>query len=361
MPRTSDQISDIMRRVKSVGTKPELFFKTLLESKLATSTHDDPERRLKLPGKPDFYFLPQNLAVFIDGDFWHGRQWWKRGFASLEEHLLPRANSAYWIKKIRSNLARDRKVTRSLLNQGVHVLRFWESDLKQNPNQCLKLTLRALKAATDGSRQRKPDAIRRRALLVEETNLRTVDLSPGKWGSLSNPSLPQVGSNIPFSIISSVVKPSHRPCAAGTNQSDLNDALPKSISSNFRWTMFKWPPRLSEEPTYLTGLGIHHRFFRKSPWSTPDTEGLRFQDRFFPSANGVADFNQEFHPTDDFPIQSKSDSSFSKFPENLTRECSELSSLVKERWRSWIWKYYVEPILTENLRSRVYWSLSGVG
>ncbi len=183
-----------MRRVKSVGTKPELFFRTLLESKLATSTLDDPERRQTLPGKPDFYFLPQNLAVFIDGDFWHGRQWWKRGFASLEEHLLPRANSAYWIKKIRSNLARDRKVTRSLLNQGVHVLRFWESDLKHSPEECLKLTVRTLKAARDSSRQRKSDAIRRRALNIEENNLRTVDLSSGKWGSASDLSPPQLSS-----------------------------------------------------------------------------------------------------------------------------------------------------------------------
>ena len=350
-----------MRRVKSVGTKPELFFKTLLEeSKLATSTHDDPERRLQLPGKPDFYFLPQNLAVFIDGDFWHGRQWWKRGFASLEEHLLPRANSAYWIKKIRSNLARDRKVTRTLLNQGVHVLRFWESDLKHNPEQCLKLTVRTLKAARDSSRQRKSDAIRRRALNIEENNLQTVDLSSGKWGSLSVPSPPQLSSKIPFSIISSEVKPSHRPCAAGANQLDLNDAFPNSISSNHRWMMFKWRPRLSEELTYLIGLGVHHRFFRKSPWSIPDTEELRFLENFFPLDKGSADFNQEFHPTDDLPIQSKSDSSLGEFSANPTGESSELSAHVEERWRSWIWKYYIEPILTENLRSRVYWALSGV-
>lgn len=81
-----------------------------------------------LPGKPDIVFLGLRLAVFCDGDFWHGRDWRR-----LSGQLQKRANAAYWCQKIRANMLRDRRTTRLLKKQGWSVIRLWESDIRKDP------------------------------------------------------------------------------------------------------------------------------------------------------------------------------------------------------------------------------------
>jgi DNA mismatch endonuclease (patch repair protein) len=78
-------------------------------------------RGVKLPGKPDFVFRRARLVVFVDGDFWHGNPRCKR---------LPKSNIEYWQKKIEGNCVRDKKNTRTLKRLGWHVIRVWESDLR---------------------------------------------------------------------------------------------------------------------------------------------------------------------------------------------------------------------------------------
>ena len=73
-------------------------------------------RHLPLPGRPDFAFRRQHLAVFVDGCFWHGCRYHCR---------MPRANREYWQGKIARNSARDRLTTRLLRSRGWRVLRIW--------------------------------------------------------------------------------------------------------------------------------------------------------------------------------------------------------------------------------------------
>lgn len=87
-----------------------------------------------LPGKPDIVFAGVRLAVFCDGDFWHGRNW-----RSLSAQLHKRANAAYWCQKIHTNRLRDRRTTRLLQEQGWCVVRLWESDIKADPEQAAVL------------------------------------------------------------------------------------------------------------------------------------------------------------------------------------------------------------------------------
>jgi len=91
----------------------------------------------KLSGKPDFTIRSKNLAVFIDGDFWHGRQWALRKHASLEDQFARSATAGYWLTKIRKNIARDLTNTGILLERGWNVARFWEADLNRDPEQCV--------------------------------------------------------------------------------------------------------------------------------------------------------------------------------------------------------------------------------
>ena len=81
-----------------------------------------------LPGRPDFVFRREQAAVFVDGDYWHGR--------NLEARLAKLAkghNAAYWVAKIQSNVDRDTLVTAVLQHDGWLVLRYWETDINKRP------------------------------------------------------------------------------------------------------------------------------------------------------------------------------------------------------------------------------------
>jgi DNA mismatch endonuclease, patch repair protein len=93
-----------------------------------------------LPGRPDFTFGRRKLAVFVDGDFWHGRRWRQR-----KAKLTSGTNSAYWKAKIDRNRARDREVTRSLRLLGWRVLRFWETDVLNDPDRVARAVMKPLR------------------------------------------------------------------------------------------------------------------------------------------------------------------------------------------------------------------------
>lgn len=80
-------------------------------------------------GKPDIVFLSKKVAVFCDGEFWHGYNWeeQKKNFKSHQE---------FWIPKIERNMERDREVTQKLESEGWTVLRFWGNEIKKNTKQC---------------------------------------------------------------------------------------------------------------------------------------------------------------------------------------------------------------------------------
>jgi DNA mismatch endonuclease, patch repair protein len=81
-----------------------------------------------LPGKPDIVFSRQKLAIFCDGDFWHGRNW-----SDLLVKLSVGSNSRYWTEKVRTNCERDARNNVLLTESGWTVLRFWESDIQKSP------------------------------------------------------------------------------------------------------------------------------------------------------------------------------------------------------------------------------------
>lgn len=83
-----------------------------------------------LPGKPDIVFRSARVAVFCDGDFWHGRK--------LEERIARLArghNSGYWVAKVSANVERDHRVTRTLEGHGWLVIRLWETDILRAPSE----------------------------------------------------------------------------------------------------------------------------------------------------------------------------------------------------------------------------------
>jgi DNA (cytosine-5)-methyltransferase 1 len=113
-----------MRRVRSQDTAPEMLLQKALRGagvRFRTSVAN-------LPGKPDIVIPSKRVAVFIDGDFWHGGQWRRRKLASLDDQFRQTASRAYWLRKIRRNMDRDCKVSAALLAGGWSDVRLWEGD-----------------------------------------------------------------------------------------------------------------------------------------------------------------------------------------------------------------------------------------
>jgi DNA mismatch endonuclease (patch repair protein) len=69
-----------------------------------------------------------------DGDYWHGNNWRIRGMNSIEEELS--RYTPYWANKIKRNIERDQRVNEELENEGWVVLRFWESSIRKNSQEC---------------------------------------------------------------------------------------------------------------------------------------------------------------------------------------------------------------------------------
>lgn len=137
--------SAIMRKVHSSNTTPEMTFRKALWAKGLRYKICPAD----LPGKPDVVLPSKRLAIFIDGDYWHGNQWRKRNLSVLEEQFQGTSSKDYWLKKIRRNMSRDCAATASLLSEGWTVLRFWESEVKKNLGKCVDLALEvARKSAT---------------------------------------------------------------------------------------------------------------------------------------------------------------------------------------------------------------------
>jgi DNA mismatch endonuclease (patch repair protein) len=72
-------------------------------------------------------------VVFVDGDFWHGRQWQDRGFSSLDAQFAGVSNEPYWVTKIGRTVYRDAQNNETLRTLGWRVIRVWETDIRRDP------------------------------------------------------------------------------------------------------------------------------------------------------------------------------------------------------------------------------------
>lgn len=105
-----------MSRINSSNTVAELVaFRFLRRRKI----HFQKYYRLA-SGTPDIAQPRNKKAVFIDGDFWHGR--YKKNIKRLPK--------IYWQDKIKKNMCRDRMVDKALIGAGWKILHVWEKDIK---------------------------------------------------------------------------------------------------------------------------------------------------------------------------------------------------------------------------------------
>lgn len=84
---------------------------------------------------PDIVITKYKIAIFCDGDFWHGKTF---------ERYDVTTNAKYWHEKIKRNVERDLENTIELRDNGWTVLRFWETDIKKNLDICVEAVLRVI-------------------------------------------------------------------------------------------------------------------------------------------------------------------------------------------------------------------------
>jgi len=118
---TSKQRSYNMSRIKGKNSKPEMILRKALWAKnVRFRLHNT-----SLPGRPDIVIKKYKLAIFVDGEFWHGFDW-----KSRKEQI--KSNRLYWIPKIERNMQKDERANRALRNMGYTVFRFWSQDILKN-------------------------------------------------------------------------------------------------------------------------------------------------------------------------------------------------------------------------------------
>jgi len=123
---TPEQRSKNMRAVKNKGSKEEV----LLAKALWQLGYRYRKNNKKVFGKPDLTFKKYKLAVFVDSEFFHGKDW------ETKKHEI-KSNQEFWYKKIERNIERDKEVTAFLEQSGWIVLRFWAKNVKKELDSCI--------------------------------------------------------------------------------------------------------------------------------------------------------------------------------------------------------------------------------
>jgi DNA mismatch endonuclease (patch repair protein) len=85
-------------------------------------------RQYRVKGHPDFVFLPDRIAVFVDGCFWHGHDC---------RSTRPEQHKEYWLTKRQRNIQHDAEVTAAFESRGWIVIRIWECELKKKNSAIL--------------------------------------------------------------------------------------------------------------------------------------------------------------------------------------------------------------------------------
>lgn len=124
---TTKERSKIMSQIRGKNTKPEVRFRKALWSEGIRFRIN----QKSLPGKPDVSNKSLKFVVFIDGEFWHGRNW-------PQKKQKLKSNRNFWIPKIERNIQRDRQNDSKLLEMGFVVFRFWETQVTKELNRCVK-------------------------------------------------------------------------------------------------------------------------------------------------------------------------------------------------------------------------------
>ena len=140
-PKSYDSTPEIRKRMSKVRLKNGKA-ETILAKRLWHEGYRYRRNYKTLPGSPDIALTTYRVAVFVDGEFWHGENWDERK-AKLKH------NREYWIEKIEENMARDKRVDGQLQEMGWITIHFWEKQVLKHTDECLQAVLELLEKKKD--------------------------------------------------------------------------------------------------------------------------------------------------------------------------------------------------------------------
>ena len=123
---TTEAISRRMGNVSLKGGKAE----TALAKALWKEGLRYRKNYKRIPGSPDIAITKYKVAIFVDGEFWHGENW-------VERKARLKSNREYWIEKIEENIARDKRNDELLEELGWTPIHFWEKEVKNDLQRCV--------------------------------------------------------------------------------------------------------------------------------------------------------------------------------------------------------------------------------
>lgn len=122
---TKEQRRKNMQAIRSTNTKMEVALAKALWAK----GHRYRKNDKTVFGRPDLTFKRLKIAVFIDSEYFHGRDW------DINKHRI-KTNTEFWWNKIETNMKRDLDVNRRLKKEGWIILRFWSKDVEKKLRTC---------------------------------------------------------------------------------------------------------------------------------------------------------------------------------------------------------------------------------
>jgi len=117
-----------MQAIRSTNTKMEVVLAKALWIKGYRYRKNDKT----VFGKPDLTFKRSKIAVFVDSEYFHGKDW------NINKYRI-KTNRKFWWNKIETNIKRDIEVNRQLRKGEWKILRFWSQDIKKNLLNCTRI------------------------------------------------------------------------------------------------------------------------------------------------------------------------------------------------------------------------------
>ena len=132
---TTERTSRNMSKIRGKNTKIEV----VLRKALWDRGYRYRKNYKAIPGCPDIALTKYHIAIFCDGEFFHGKDW-----EVLKPKLEQGKNPDYWIKKIERNRSRDKEKDAQLLFLGWTVIHFWGKDILKKTDECIKVIEEAI-------------------------------------------------------------------------------------------------------------------------------------------------------------------------------------------------------------------------
>lgn len=160
-----------MQAVKSSGSKIEIDLSKALYAKGYRYRKNDKS----VFGKPDLTFKKYKIAIFVDSEFFHGKDWHIR----KQDH---KSNQEFWYKKIERNIERDKEVNAELRKQGWKVLRFWGNEIKRNLLFCISI----IEEAINNSKMNFTERISLQEINGKKVKIRLIEPESSKEAALTH-------------------------------------------------------------------------------------------------------------------------------------------------------------------------------